>query len=303
GVFIVAGEAAIKGIVPDRAMGRAQAANQARDAALGLAGGPLGGALLGVGAWLVAAAMAVCQFIALVTAMILRRGDTSKPEAAPVVEGPSSGWCEAKVGIGWLLRRPDLRGVLFVATIINLGFNAGMTTVIYSLQLEGHSPQEIGVLAAAISAVMLVGAIAAPMVVARVKAGTLILAGLVLAAVGMLALSLVQSIAGIVAVLAAGLLLIPGLNAGLLGYQVVATPSRLLGRVNSALGVTVMAAMPLAPIIAGFGLEWVGRTGTLLVAGTICLVAAGLAIATPSIRALPNESEWAAHASKFAEEA
>lgn len=309
GVFYVAGEAAIKEIVPDEAMGRAQAANQARDAALGLGGGPLGGALLGAGAWLVAAAMAACQFIALVTAMILRRGDAPTPKAAPVAdgapaqEGSPSGWDEAKAGIVWLFRRPDLRGVLIVATIINLGFNAGMTTVIYSLQLEGYSPQVIGGLSAAISAVMLVGAVAAPMVVARVKAGTLILAGLVMAAVGILALSLVQTIGGIVAVLAAGLLLIPGLNAGLIGYQVVATPSSLLGRVNSALGVTAMAAMPLAPIIAGFGLEWVGRTGTLMVAGAICLIAVVLTFATPSIRALPKESEWTAHASRCAEEA
>ena len=71
----------------------------------------------------------------------------------------------------------------------------------------------------------------------------------------------------------------------------------------SALGVTAMAAMPLAPIIAGFGLEWVGRTGTLMVAGAICLIAVVLTFATPSIRALPKESEWTAHASRCAEEA
>lgn len=312
GLFYVAGEAVIKDVVPDESMGRAQAANQARDAAIGIAGGPLGGVLLAVGAWLVAAVMAACQLVALITAMILRRGEraesgaasaspTSRNEAdadAPGGGSPSA-WADAKEGVVWLFRRADLRGVLVVATLINLGFNAGMTTVVFSLQLGGHSPQVIGGLAASVSAVMLVGAVLAPMVVSRVKAGTLVLLGLTLASAGMLSLVFVQGVGAIIAVLAAGVLLIPGLNAGLIGYQMVATPRRLLGRVNSALGVTSMAAMPLAPIIAGFGLEWVGRTGTLLVAGGICVVATLLTLASPSLRALPKESGWKAHAARF----
>ncbi|MGB3376896.1 MAG: MFS transporter, partial [Microbacterium sp.] len=46
GLFSPAGEAALKDIVPEQMMGRAQAANQGRDAALQLAGGPIGGMLL-----------------------------------------------------------------------------------------------------------------------------------------------------------------------------------------------------------------------------------------------------------------
>lgn len=45
GFFDIAGESALKEIVPSDAMGRAQAANQGRDAVLQLAGGPLGGVL------------------------------------------------------------------------------------------------------------------------------------------------------------------------------------------------------------------------------------------------------------------
>ncbi|HWV50483.1 MAG TPA: MFS transporter, partial [Microbacterium sp.] len=45
GLFDIAGESALKEIVPDDAMGRAAAANQGRDAVLQLAGGPLGGVL------------------------------------------------------------------------------------------------------------------------------------------------------------------------------------------------------------------------------------------------------------------
>ncbi|NKF31968.1 MFS transporter, partial [Pseudomonas sp. BGM005] len=124
---------------------RAQAANQGRDAALQLAGGPLGGLLLGVGGWLVGVAMTVCHVVAAVTAGMLRgtRSRVAKPEngdedaaAKRVADGPAvdardglgfpselsadaaavaapasapaktSAWAELREGFSWLLSRP-----------------------------------------------------------------------------------------------------------------------------------------------------------------------------------------------------
>src|SRR5690606_12128194 len=86
-------ESAVKEIVPDEAMGRAQAANQGRDAVLQLAGGPLGGVLLAVGGWLIGAAMAVCQVVAMVTAWMLQRTvarptEISDANGVPVPDSP-----------------------------------------------------------------------------------------------------------------------------------------------------------------------------------------------------------------------
>src|SRR5690554_3770261 len=104
GLFDVAGESALKEIVPDDAMGRAQAANQGRDAVLQLAGGPLGGALLAVGGWLIGAAMAVCHVIAMVTAWILQR--SAAPGAIPsVAEASESAPATAAPAVG----RPNAR--------------------------------------------------------------------------------------------------------------------------------------------------------------------------------------------------
>ena len=50
--------------------------------------------------------------------------------------------------------------------------------------------------------------------------------------------------------LAGSLVLIPAVNAALMGYFMVATPSRMLGRANSASAVLSMVAMPLAPLVA-----------------------------------------------------
>jgi MFS family permease len=314
GLFGIAGESAIKQLVPAEAMGRAQAANQGRDAALSLAGGPLGGVLLSAGGWLVGAVMTVCQAISLLTSWLLRRGTPQGDGGEPTGDRAGTGdgataptlrpsaWREAREGIVWLLGRADLRGVLLVSTIVNLGFNAAMTTVIYSLQQSGHSPASIGLVTAVISAAMLLGAIVSPFIVPRVGAGTIAVASLFLCTAGTLVLPLIHSVPAMVAILAASLFLVPSLNAGLLGYFTVATPSRLLGRANSASRVFAMGAMPFAPLIAGFGLSTIGRDGTILIAGAICLASAILAIATPSLRAVPKESGWTEHARRFGSE-
>ena len=300
GVFGVAGESALKEIVPSEAMGRAQAANQGRDALLSLAGGPLGGLLLTAGGWLVGAAMTLCQLAATTTAWMLRRGGRATPSAEE--RGRSTAFREAREGIAWLLARRDLRDVLLVTTIVNLGFTTGMTTVVYSLQQDGRSPATIGWVTAGISVAMLAGALFGPALVSRVRAGTLLIAGLVGATGGILALAFVSTPLATVLVLGVAVLGIPALNAGLLGYFTVATPSRLLGRANSALQVFSTGAMPLAPLIAGFGLAWLGRETTLLLAAAICVAATGLAASSSSLRSLPAEPGWVAHARRFGSE-
>ncbi|WP_341946821.1 MFS transporter [Microbacterium sp. LWH11-1.2] len=310
GLFDVAGESAIKEIVPDEAMGRAQAANQGRDAALQLAGGPIGGLLLGVGGWLVGVAMTLCHLVAAVTAWMLGRearragivdaGAESDPSAsAETAKAKPNAWAELREGFGWLMSRPDLGGVLLIITIINLGFNAATTTVIYSLQQEGYPEILIGGMTAAIGAVMLAGAVVAPLLVPRVRAGVLAIIGLSSAAAGSVVLSMVTEPWAIVVVLGAAVLMLPALNAGMMGYFMVATPTHLLGRANSAAGVLGMGALPLAPLIAGFGLSWLGREWTLLICAGLCLVAVALALGNRALRALPVESQWAAHAKQY----
>lgn len=348
GLFEPASESALKQIVPDEAMGRAQAANQGRDAALQLASGPLGGVLLAAGAWVVGAVMTAAYAFAALTGWMLQRSthgktDASRDGATAGSAGASAGDAgsaasgfdievragaasavssdedvaiatvaedvpergmlrEIREGFRWLFSRPDLSGVLIVITIINLGFNAAVTTVIYSLQQHGYSAVTIGVISATIGAVMLVGALIAPMLVPRVKAGTLTVLGLMTTTAGAFVMSVVDTPVGIAIVFGAAVFLLPALNAGMMGYFMVATPSHLLGRANSAAGVLGMGAMPLAPLIAGFGLAWAGRTPTIVFCGVLCAIAALLALFNRPLRSLPAEAGWSAHAKQFEDE-
>lgn len=296
GLLNSAGESALKEVVADESMGRAQAANQARDAALQLAGGPIGGVLLVVGGWLVALVMTICEVVSGVTAALLRRQMPTEPAPERVRHRPAAR--EIGEGIRWLFSRTDIRGILLISTIVNLGINVAITTVVYSLQQSGHSPAVIGWVEAGMGAAMLLGAAFAATIVARIGAGVIAIAGLTAIALGAAAIGLVHHPIAITAILTVPALLLAPVNAALGGYFMVATPRELIGRASSASGLVGMGAMPLAPLISGFGLSWLGREATIGIGSALCAVAMILAFSNRSLRSLPAESGWAAHAAK-----
>ena len=180
GIFNSAGEAQLKSVVPAGVLGRAQAANQGRDAALQIAGNPIGGFLLAIGGWMIGAVMCVAHLIAASTAWLLgRMGNvvaSDADDASDVLLTPAkaSAFGEMKEAFVWLFARPDLRNAMLIATIINLGHNAAITTAIYVLQQSGYTPVQIGTVSSAIGVVMLIGALIAPFLVQRVGAGILV---------------------------------------------------------------------------------------------------------------------------------
>lgn len=310
GLFNVAGEAALKEIVPSELMGTAQAANQGRDAALQLAGGPIGGVLLGVGTWLVGLVMALSHLISTATAFMLgvrqpQRGNTastqlSDAEISSPAEDKTSVFQEIREGFAWLFSRADLRGVLIISTLINLAFNTATTTAIYSLQQDGYSTVAIGSISTVLGVAMLAGAVSAPFFVSKVGSGILAITGLLFSTLSIAAVSSAHTPLTVAATFGCGVLLIPILNSGLLGYFMVAVPTELLGRANSASSFVSMGAMPLAPLIAGFGLVHLGRAHTLLICAGFAITATLLAFFNRSLRELPKQSGWEEYSTRFA---
>lgn len=303
GLFDGAGETALKEIVPSEAQGRAQAANSGRDAALSVIGAPLSGFLLGVGAWAVGFLMTISYVISTLTAVILRKNmRLSKPELETkrIKEGGNA-WVEIQEGFTWLWRRKDLFRVMVVNTVVNLGLNTGITTNVYSLQQAGYEPVEIGFISTAMGISMLLGAACATNFVARFGAGKLILLGLATITLSFFGLIVATTPFEIVLVLAVGVFLLPSMNAALMGYFMVATPTALLGRANSTASVLSLGALPLAPIFAGFGLDLVGRGWTIAFASSLCLVATLMAVSSTSLRGLPKESHWNEYSQKFSQ--
>ena len=291
--FDVAGESALKEIIPTDAQGRAQAANGGRDAALTLIGGPLGGFLLGIGTWAVGVVMTISYLLSAVTAGLLGRKVGFVVPSRPEEEGSQSAWEDIREGFSWLIRRNDLVSVMVVTTLVNLGFTMAMTTTTYSLQQAGYEPVIIGTISTAIGAAMLVGALFASVLVSRLGTGKIVILGLAVASLCIVGLTAVNTPLPISIILAVAVLLLPAMNAAMMGYFMVATPSEVLGRVNSTSAVISMGAMPLSPLLAGFGLDLVGRGWTMGFAATL------MAIFSPSLRSLPKESAWASHSLQF----
>ncbi|MGB3376225.1 MAG: hypothetical protein WBA87_13925, partial [Microbacterium sp.] len=217
--------------------------------------------------------------------------------ALPVL--PKNALRELREGVRWLFRRPDLSTGTIVATVINLGLNAGITTMIYAVLQAGHSEATIGWMMAASGAAMLVGALLAPTLVPRIGAGMLMILGLTACTAAIAGGVFVEGPWGVALLICAAVFLIPALNAAFSGYTMVATPTALIGRVNSVGGVLSMGAMPLSPLIAGFGLAWAGRGPTLIFSVGLCVIALVMGLASRPLRSIPAEAGWAEHAKQY----
>jgi MFS family permease len=317
GLFGSVSNAALKDVVSTPQIAPAMAANQGRDAAVSLAGGPAGGGLMALGHALPLAAVAASHAVALVGALAIKAdlrprpdgataaplGDAATPRhssAAAMVRGYVG---EATEGLKWIFRRPELRGVMLISTVLNLGVNSAVTSVVFGLQQRGESPAAIGLVSAALGAGILLGSLVAPLLVKRVRTGTLAVCGLLLVAGGVAFLPFVPELPGLLAVLALMVFAAPSINAGLLGYFMAAVPSPLLGRASSAMDLLALGAVPLAPLIAGFGYAVLGWSGVLLVCAGLCAAAALLAAANRRLRSLPGPGDWEDHAAEMSAEA
>lgn len=308
GLFGSVSNAALKAVVDERNLGSALAANQGRDAVITLSGGPVGGVLLALSQAAPLAAISASHLIASISAWLIRAdlrptpGHPPNPEDSATASGATkprmfSGFLhEAGEGFSWLFRRRELRGVLLISTILNLGVNAAVTSVVFSLQQRGEAPVTIGLVSAAIGLGMLTGSLAAPALLNRFATGPLVCAGLVLLSAAIAVLPFVSSVPGIITALAAATLGAPAINAGLGGYFMAAVPTQLLGRANSASDLLAMGAVPLAPLIAGFGYVAWGWQGLLLLCAGICALATMLALSNRRLRSLPGPAGWAERA-------
>lgn len=318
GYFAPASDAALKDVVPAALIGRAQSANQGRDAVVSLAAAPLGGILLGFGMWIAAAGMAVTRVATFFAARALgavsgrsgrsgqartrapgsdetsRMGRTTSAQPDELRIAPSTTAAERGYGetLRWLWHRPDLRAGIIMAVLVNLGWSITTTTVIYALQMSGSDPAAIGVVSAAMGVGMLIGALLATPLVTRFATGRLTLAALLLTCLCAATLPGLNTLAGIVPVIAVAVLGVPALNAGILGYIMTVTPAHRMGKVSAVVNFGAMLAMPAAPVVAGFGLAGPGRFTTLAFGAALCLLSLLVAVGSTALRRIPNEARW-----------
>ena len=282
-----ASNVALKQVVGPEVLPAAAAANQARDAAVSMGGPPLGGVLLGIGAVPALVATAAAYLVSAASALLMR-GDFRSVRAA----GPSTMLAEIGTGLRWLWARAALRRVMAVALLLNLGLNAAVTTLLYHLAMTGEAPARIGLVSTALGLGMLLGSVAAAPVVQRFPSGWVAMVGLSLTGLSMLALPFAPCFWGTLAILTVGILGAPAVNAAVISYLMHQTPRSVLGRVMSAVELVSTGALPLAPIVAGWGLAALGLRPTLLSCAVVCLLAVGAILSSRALRSLPRPDAW-----------
>lgn len=237
----------IREVVRSDQMGSAMAAVQGRSAVASLVSGPVGGILYSVGRVVPFLASAIGYAVVLGCTLFVRRplnGDLGHTKG-------TSAWDSLVDGLRFVWAVRFLRTGIGIFALINLGFNGLMFALNLHLIQIHTAPVLIGLIDAVAGASMLIGAVIAGPLVKRFPAGKLAVVGILVAVIGGVGMALSTQYWEYLAWIAFTVILIPALNAGLIGYAGVITPSKLQGRMNAVLSLSGVLVLPIAPVVAG----------------------------------------------------
>lgn len=287
-----ASNAMLKQIVPTTQLPRAVAVNEGRQAAVEMASGPAGGALLGLSIAFPPLAQLLGNLGSVLATLTMRRRyapRTAGAERTRVGE-------DLREALRWMTSQPLRLQILAIASSVNLGANGIIFAVLLDLAADGIPATRIGLLNTVLAAAILLGALLAPRLVDTVPTGVLaIVPVLLMSLVGVFLASGPEMVwigAGYV-VLGIG---IPAINASSQGFFTHITPVAMQGRVGSLMRLVSIALMPLAPAVAGWGLDLVGLMPTMLVFAGVLVLGAVAGLLGRGLRRIPTAPRWEAHA-------
>jgi MFS family permease len=290
GLFGPAETSSVRAVVPDEQLPAALSQNQARQHVATLVGGPIGGAMFGLARWLPLAADALTYAVSWV---LLGRIRTDL--SAPVTAGPRTPVRQGLVdGVRFIVRRPLFRVLMVFNALLNLLMNALLFVAVLRLMQAGFPAAQIGLVETASGLFGLLGAVAAPWLIDRLRTGSITVA--VAWSWVPLAVPLVfwNNPLVVAASLSAGLFFNPVGNAGTGAYRMALTPPDLQGRVQSTMQFVSMSVMPLFPLLAGLLLGALGGGEAIAVLGILTALAALIPTLSRSVREVPRPVVWQA---------
>jgi MFS family permease len=286
GLFSPAEMSAIGSIVPDPDMPTAMSQQQARQHIAGLLGAPLGGALLAATRWVPFLFDAVTYAVAWAFLGRIRA------DLSPRAGAPAHPLHDIRDGLRFTWQQPFLRVLLLWSPLVNLTMNALFLVAVLRLVQGGTPPTQIAVVEVIGGICGIAGAALAPRLIERIPTGRLTLAVVWTMLPLMLPIAFWNTPLVIAAALGVILLLNPAGNAGTNAYRMAITPTPLVGRVQSAMQFTSMATLPLAPVLAGGLLGWVGGRDAILILAVLTTLVALIPTLARSVRSVPRPSEW-----------
>lgn len=288
--FGPAASATLRTVVPEPQLPTAYSRNQARRHAAELVGPPLGGALYSVARGLPFLVDAISYAVAALAVSRLRT--PLPPPAGPEQRGRVV--ADVAEGLRFVWRQAVIRAIMLWGTAINFSMTFVLLTITLRLVRAGVHPSVIGLVDTIAATAGLLGALAAPAIIARMRTGlTTIGTGLTLAVL-VLPTAWTDNVVVIGALLAGGFLLMPVNNSGIAAYLAAVTPDRLQGRVYSATGFVANAIEPAAPVLAGVLVGSIGGRAATIVGAVLAAASLAPLLASGAVRNLGRPDEWAA---------
>jgi MFS family permease len=294
-VFSPAQVGALRAVVPPRHLPAATATQTGRQAAVRLAGPPLGGALFGVARALPFVLDAVSYAFSTISLLVMRTPfqEERERDLAPLRS-------RLIAGFRFLWSRPFLRTCAFLYGLTNFIGPGVLLAVVVIGTDQGLSGGEVGLLVAAFGACLLLGSLLSPFVRRMLPVRAVLVLEL-WTWLGCVLFVVWPNVYVLTAGILPTALAIPSTDSVVRGYGIAMTPDRLLGRAEAARSTIALLIAPLGPLAAGLLLANVSARAAIGVFAAVALVLALWGTFSPSIRAAPSLEELDAIAS--AEEA
>ena len=283
--FTGAQAGAMRAVVPASQLPAAVGIQEARSAAVNLAGPPIGGALFGLGRAVPFIADAVSYAFSFLSLLAMRTPFQQKrdPDTTPLRRRIAEGF-------RFLWRHPFLRTTSFLYGIGNFALPGIFLVLVVVGRRQGLSGGEIGGLFAVFGACLLVGSLASPLFRRRFSVRTIILIELY-TWVGSAFFLIWPNVYVLTAAILPQAVALPVTDSVVVGYRIAITPDRLVGRVESVRTTIALLVSPLGPLVAGILLSSISARATVAVFTACGVVLAAWGTLSPAIRNGPRLEE------------
>jgi MFS family permease len=274
--FKPAAAGALRSVVPADRLREAAGLQQARIAAVGVAGPPLGGVLFSLGRVVPFAADAVSYAASIVSLLCMRTPfQQERVRIRPSI----------REGLRFLWTTPFLRVTALLFGLLNpIGPALVLTTVVVA-ERQGLTAAQIGLLLGTFSVGLLAGALLSPLARRRLPARVIVVLELWTWPICGLFLIWPDALVLVAATLPCALA-IPITNSVVFGHGLEITPDRLVGRVESVRSTIGMSTGPLGPLVAGLLLDAAPAEVTVGVCAAFALVLALVGTFSSALRSI-----------------
>lgn len=282
--------AALITVVGPERYAQAESLNQGRDAAVRMAGMPLGATLFGIWGAAPFLASAVCDAIAFVCAFTLRL--PRRAEVTERVHGAAAFLHDLVEGWQWVFASRTIISAVLIMGLFEFGAFSMRQAVNLQLVSSGTDAVLISLVNVASGVAVLLGSLLSTRVCDRIPVGKGIVGVFLFTALGYLPLVFSSSYASIIANAILIGLPLPLFGALCNGFVFSKTPVERQGRTRAAVMTTIMLFGSGSGAVAGELLPRIGFHGVVLTMMALLGVAISLVILNRRIRTIPASPHW-----------